>query len=525
MPLDVDTPGTPGWWMQQLWNDLRAERRRLDRLDRYRRGQPDLVIGSRRLHTAFYRFQQQSRSNFAELIVTAMTERMSLRSFQTAAVDDDNGDSAAYRIWSANHLDVGETDFYDDLGTFGVAYCAQGAPLEPGGEPVITIEDPRQMITRQHPLNPLKTIAAFKVFHDSVRRTDYAYLWLPGQMFVAQRSGAKARAGVVQSFAAQAFDLLPFGEQQPDGSVLWQDGPDGIDTLSPDDMGVGYTGPVSETYADGLLPVVRAGNRRGVGEFELHIDLLDRINQTVLNKMVIITLQAFKQRAIETSAEAGEDGGLPDEDEQGNLINYDEIFEADPGALWRLPIGAKIWESQEVNMQGILSSARDDILHLAAVSRTPFPMFSPDSANQSANGASLYREGLTFKVEDRCKIAGRAWAQVMANAFAIKGDTERSNAADITANWHPADRYSILEMAQADAQSTLPRAQKYARIYGMSPAEVKIALAQAQQDAFAAAALSQVAPRPALQVSSQRLGTGSGDGTDAGTASADITTG
>jgi hypothetical protein len=248
-----------------------------------------------------------------------------------------------------------------------------------------------------------------------------------------------------------------------------------------------------------MVPVVKFGNRDGVGEFELHTDLLDRIAHVTLQQMVIATLQAFKQRAMKTSAEAGEDGGLPDEDEHGNPIDYDQIFEADPGALWRLPIGAEIWESGQVDLTGILSASKDWVLHLAACTQTPFPMFSPDSANQSANGASLYREGLTFKVEDRCRIAGAGHAQLLAIAFKLKGDLERGNAADIIVDWAPADRYSILEMAQADAQSSLPLAQKAARIYGMSPAEVKITLAQASQQALAQAALGVAAAGPKQQ--------------------------
>lgn len=499
MPIDVTAANSPGWWMQNLWKQLQGQQDRLQMLDNYRRGRPPLVLGSQRLQSAYYRFQNMARSNFAELIVSAMVERMSVRSIRTAAANDDNGDQAAWRMWSANNLDVGSTDVHDAMGTFGCTYVAVGAP-EQGGQPVITVEDPRQVITVQDSLNPLRTLAAFKVFHDDMRNMDYAYLWLPGEMWVAQRPrraqapsvGPAARWGLLDgpppptpvAFNPRTFDLLPAGEKSGTQIVLADEQPDGVI-----DLPEGYDGPTSEKFTVQVVPVVRFGNRKGIGEFELHTDLLDRINHTVLNKIVIATFQAFKQRAIEVSDTAGDDGGLPDEDENGNPIDYNEIFEADPGALWRLPIGAKIWESGQADMTGILASARDDVLHLAAVSRTPFPMFSPDSANQSANGASLYREGLTFKVEDRCKIAGTAWAQVIAIGFQFLGDEQRGDVGSVIVNWAPADRYSILEMAQADAQSSLPLAQKAARIYGMTPDEVQITLAQASQQAFQQAAL------------------------------------
>jgi hypothetical protein len=522
--VDVSTPGSPGWWMARLFKQLQGDLPRLRALEDYRQGRPPLVLGSQRLQSAFYRFQRQARSNFAELIVSAMTERMSVRSIRTAAANDDNGDQVAWRLWTANNLDVGSTDVHDDMGTYGWTYVAVAAPAADGEEPVVTIEDPRQVTTAQDPIRPDREVAAFKIFHDDVRDMDFVYLWLPGEKWVARRP-RKARSQPITtartalegrppltpvSFSPRAFDLLPIGRSGADGRAVWDpEQPDGV--LDPVLLGEDYDGPTSERYEVQDVPIVKFGNRRCTGEFELHTDLLDRINQTVLNKIVIVTLQAFKQRALETSTEAGEDGGLPDEDEDGNPIDYNQVFEADPGALWRLPIGAKIWESAEVNMQGILASARDDILHLAAVSRTPFPMFSPDSANQSANGASLYREGLTFKVEDRGKIAGRAWAKVVALGFKFKGDEQRGQVADVIVSWAPADRYSILEMAQADAQSTLPAAQKYARIYGMPPDEVAIAMAQRNQDAFmtnlgqsALRVPSTRAPQPQLQPAPDR---------------------
>jgi hypothetical protein len=397
-----------------------------------------------------------------------------------------------------------QTDHYRNIGAFGEGYLAVGSPVEVDGEPIITIEDPRQVTTVQDPLRPWRSLAGFKLFHDPAQRMDFAILWLPGKKWVARRA-RKARMLTVigglhgtptpaaVTFTASDFDMLPVGAPGPDGKPLWADAqPDGV--LQPALLGDGYVGITSEEYDLLDVPMIRAGNRDGVGEFELHTDLLDRITHTVLQQMVIATMQAFKQRALKPSVDAGEDGGLPDEDENGNPIDYNEIFEADPGALWRLPLGAEIWESGQVDLTGILSAAKDYILQLAACTQTPFPMFSPDSANQSANGASLYREGLTFKVEDRCRIAGAAWAQAFAIAFKLKHDAERGNAADVIIDWAPADRYSILEMAQADAQSSLPLAQKAARIYGMSPAEVQITLAQASQQAFLDAAMA--AQRP-----------------------------
>lgn len=469
MPIDdVDTPGSDGWWMQTLWRQLQAKQKRLRILDDYRRGRPPLVLGSESVRTHFYRFQRIARSNFADLIIAAPVERMSVRSIRTAAADDDNGDQAAWAMWSQNNLDVDSTDVHRNFLTFSEAYVSIGLD---NGQPTIVGEDPRQVITAQDPVNPRRTLAAFKLFHDEQQGKDFAYLWLPGRMVVASR--------VARHRVAPIKDL---------------DGPPPPVPVAFSPRGFDLDEQLSESYAVQEVPVVRFGNRDGVGEFELHLDLLDRINHMLLQRIVIATLQAFRQRAITLDPTAGTDGKLPTHDDQGKKIDYDDLFKADPGALWTLPVGAKIWESGIVDLTAILSSVKDDAMHLAAVTRTPFPMFTPDAANQSAEGAQLTREGLVFKVEDRNKIAGRAWAKVMSIAFAFAGDSERADLSKLIVDWQPAERFSLSERASADSLAlSLPAAQKYRIIWGMSPDEVQIALAQRSADQLLAAAL---APTP-----------------------------
>jgi hypothetical protein len=251
LSIDVSTPGSPGWWMQHLWRQLNAEQPRLHRLDLYRRGQPPVVMGvnSERLRTAYARFQSMCRSNFADLIVTAMTNRMSVRAIRTAAANDDNGDQAAWRLWSANGFPVYQTDLYRMMGTFGVAYGAAGSPVDESGEPVLTVEDPRQTITVQDPLQPWRSIAGFKIYHDQQAQKDYAILWLPGQKWVAQRSrkarvpastnlatsGSTQLPGLIPvAFSASAFDMLPVGQAGKDGPVVWAD-------EQPDDVTASHT--------------------------------------------------------------------------------------------------------------------------------------------------------------------------------------------------------------------------------------------------------------------------------------------
>lgn len=500
MPIDVTQQGSDGWWMQQLWRQLSATQKRFTLLEDYRCGRPRLVLGSEAVRSAFARFQRVARSNFADVIVQAMVERMAVRSIRTAKDATDSGDDQAQAMWKANALDIFQSDVYRMMATFGIGYVSLAIPSEddetddgdaddmggpdvetPGDVdfPLITVEDPRQVVTIQDPVNPLRTVAAFKLYHDQMAGEDVAILWLPGRKIVATRP---RQARIVPPRPTQ--DMI---------------GPPPLVPVTFSPAGFTIDEARSEEYALKAIPVVPFGNRDHVGEFELHLDLLDRINHMILQRIVIATLQAFKQRAIELSDLATDDPNdpraLPSHDDEGNPIDYDDLFSADPGALWKLPAGAHIWESSQADITQILTSVKDDAMHLAVVTRTPFSMFTPDAANQSAEGAQLQREGLVFKVEDRTRLAGRAWAEVISIGFRMMGDSQRSPVGGITVDWVPAERYSLAERAQADSLATsLPWAQKMIRIWGMTPAEMQIAQAQRAQDAMLAA--MQVTPLP-----------------------------
>lgn len=482
MPIDFDVKGSPGWWMQRLSVALQRELPRLNLLEAYASGRPPLAWGSEAAQTKFYRLQSTSRTNFAATIVDAPCERMGLRSVQTAADSDVGGDAKAWALIVGNDVDVSIGDAIRLAKKFGRSYLATAAPDEAGGQAIITAEDPRLMIHEPDPVRPRVVRAAFKLFYDAEAELDVAILWLPGEKWVATRPRKgqfrKPRSAfllgapelIPARFSAASFDMAPMREDAADG----------------------YDGFFSERYADQEVPVDVILNPGGVGEFELHTDLLDRINHGILQRVVIATLQAFRQRALKVGA----DTELDDEDEQGNPINYDEIFEAGPDAFWILPPGADLWESNQVDLTGILQSVKDDVLHLSAVTGTPMSMFTPDAAAQSAEGAQLMRERLVFKVEDFQRIVGRALSKTIARAFRYMGDTEgRGDASQVNVSWTPAERFSLSEKGMAASQvgTTLTWEQTQEIVWQQTPAEVEQAKSQRMQDLMVAA---MAAPKP-----------------------------
>lgn len=503
---DADVQFSPAWWMQVMAKRLLNRERmlRFATLDAYRSGCPPLLNATESQRKGFYAFTRVARSNVARVIVRGPAERMAMRSIRTAAPSDNNGDAVAWRYVTSAGLDVAQTDVHSDMLTFSEGYVRVG--VGPDGNPVALRRDPRFCITAQHPLDPTRTIAAFELLWDEIAGRDYAYLWLPGEQWVASRQRTSRPAAVIVPGTAAGMRPWSMGGYYPrlsfsvDAFTMRPTRPEVDDEDFVDDGG-----PYCETFDAQVVPFVRFENRDGVGEFEEHLDLLDRINHTIMIRVITAAVQAWKQRALQQTG--GSSGGADQPDrlptknpDTGEPINWDEVFMPGPDALWKLPPGVTIWESAEVQLQGILSAAQDDLKLLSAVTSTPFSQFSPDAVNQSAEGAQAAKEGQTFKVEDRDRIAARRWAQVVSlmfmfgpedNRYVGEGEQriDRADAGAIVVDWMPAERLSLAEKAQADSlNKSLSTDMAAAKIWGLNPDEVAINRAQRAADALLAPA-------------------------------------
>jgi hypothetical protein len=450
VPIDTDTPRSPGWWLKVLarklhdrnrgagWSMAAVERQRDSRpglvlLRDWYRGDPPLPVGAAGWQAGFREFTRISRTNFAELVVEPTRFRMRPLAWRTAAAGDETGDAKALQVARANDFGVVFSDFAKDMLSLGDAYMIVGEP-RPSGIPLITAETPLQVITA-HATATGEVIAALKMLRDEWDDSEYAYVYLPGEVWVARRESRTASTG---------------------GAVV------GEHWSWDEDL----SGPLPAGFED-VVPVVRASNLDGHGDFETHLDILGRINNGILDRVVAAKIQAFRQRAVK---------GLPDvyppgHEHAGQEVDYTGVFEAAPGSMWQVPDGVEFWESAVNDLSGLRLSIKDDVEQLAAVTATPLHLITPDAASGSAEGASLMREEHILKVEDRRTRAAGALARVMALAFRFMGDDARADVSQIETLWEPAERFSLTEKASAAAQvkGTLPTEAIYTDILQYPP--------------------------------------------------------
>lgn len=464
-PKRAKIPDTDEWWMLRLSKKLGDRIPRIAELEGWMEGNPPTDVRPDNPEgDGFERILKFARLNLAELIINAPLYRMQPLAFKTASAGDDNGDAVAAKYWKMNDMQVTSAKIIEWMLTFSCSYASVGLrnPADRQSGPLIRAEHPFETVTEDDPSNPGYALAALKIYRDDLTNSDIAVLYRENYYRVARHEGNS----ILPNRKKRRWSISP-------GAWTW-------DAPEVEDSEILYTDEgeaVNPTYTQ-YPPIHLFENRQGKGEFEKHLATLQRINHTILQRMIIIAFQAFRQRAVK---------GVPNTDKDGKEIDYSDIFRADPGAVWILPEVAEFWESGQADITPVLTAVKDDIIHLAVSSSTPLFSVVPDAANGSAEGAALQREGLIFKTEACIALADGAFCRTMGSVFEVVGDNERADVHQIEGLWASPRRSSLAERATAGVQATVagvPWRTRMELFIELTPAQIAAAEQQRLDDAF-----------------------------------------
>ncbi|AHH20847.1 putative phage portal protein [Nocardia nova SH22a] len=462
---------TPAEWLPILTRRLDLDMSRMRLLERYLEGDAPLPEAARSQRASWQKFQAEARTNWAELIVESSGDRIVPNGIEVAGSTDSPEAKRAQRIWLNNRMDLVFGSAVRDMLAYGEGILTGW--FDPDGrKAVITAASPLTTVAATDPQQPWRVRAAFKWWRDLDLAQDGAIVWIHG--------------------GYQLFSRPCYTDQQTKRRRLyttasggWRENGDAV-----------ITGKEP--------PVVLLQNPRGFGEYETHLDLINRINRGILHRLHISAMQAYKQRALKT-AEGSE--GLPDKDDKGNDIDYAKLFEPAPGALWDLPPGIDIWESAATDIRPLLEGSMQDIRQLAGVTRTPVSVLIPDSANQAAAGAALTKEGLITKCGKLVTVSATAAAAILVKALDIEG-VALGDEQPLTVLFKPPDQVSLTEKyaAALQARNAGESWASIARnILGYSPEQIaQDALDRAQEQ------LAQALYAPAPPPNPQPIAAGNG---------------
>lgn len=383
MPLeDPDTPESPDWWLLRLGKQLTARQKQLQIWWDWFSGDHPLPQGPKRATEAYKDFQRKARSNFLQEIVNASVNRL-----RVIGIADEKGqaDAEAWRWWQLNHMDRQQRMLWRATLALSTAYLMVGEHPRVARQPLITVEHPRQVIVATDAATG-ERLMALKVWYDDVARRARANVYTPTEVI---------------KYAT---------ETRGPGPMRW--GPRTWTRLTGEEGG----GPHGMTR----VPVVPFECRPFLGEdpvaeFDGVIDIQDRINFGVLNRMTAERYSAFRQKWVR-----GHKFRKVRDPETGLEI-VEQPFVPDPGGVWASS-GENVMfgEFSQTQLGDYLRAHEADIRDLLIISRTPAYTYS-DLVNISADTIEALDVSHVAKVEEHFDGLGESIEETWGLAAEVAG--------------------------------------------------------------------------------------------------------
>ena len=444
--ITSDNDSDDAYWLTTLANQLADDIPRLCKLRTFYDGAETVPVAQIpagvdvSAYAVYQRFVELCPANFARIIADSVSSRQKPIGFRSVS-DKAQRSEEADKAWRSHHMDVKARSVMHDVAVYGSGYFM-----------VTSLENPDRVTALSPWTARVSPNGDNAIYYDYDATSNRESITVARLIRNDDGSVKEVYSRTAVRDAERPSILL---ESATDEIYKVYNDPTANKTFS---FGAGFEwegGAFQYDFAQkcGCLPIIRIGSGSGMGQFEPHVPLLSSIDQQRFQRFCIQEMQAFRQRAISGKIRRTyQPDDMPvilGKAKAGDPIDYSQVFSMGPAALWILPDGADIWESQVTDVTQLITAASSDIKHLAAASGTPLDILSPDVAG-SASGADLKREGLIFKVEDLNARANDALVYVL--RMAIQADDEARNVSEdemFETVWAPIAPNSDLNMAQA----------------------------------------------------------------------------
>lgn len=374
---------TPTEWLQLLTKRYDDQAPRLQLLTDYAEGRPPLPEASKDSTENWLKFQRRSVTPIAGNISKARVDKIHVTGVHLSAENPDVEKLIA-RIMRDTRFQMHIKEAAWGAATCGVSYLMWAR--DTWGRPVITAEKAQDIAVSVDPTRPWEARAALKIWRDEDAGVDQGYLWDGSHRYhVTRPARSKNGATVTKATGGWTFDGEPM-----------------------------YVGRVP-------LAVFKF-NAEGKSVFESVIPIIDAYHHAKLTRDQTFVMQAFRQRALQTTGKTQDQfGGVEAVDDGEDIVQQlSTAFTSSPDALWELPEGMILWESQQTDIRPMGDLLKDTLREIAALSRTPLSMLIPDGANQSAEGAQQAAAALDFDVSSMLTYCQHAVELALVKALEIE---------------------------------------------------------------------------------------------------------
>jgi len=418
---------------------------------------------------AFQDMARLSVTNFLAPVVDVPKSRLNIEGFRFSA-SPTTTDTDAWDIWRRNFLD-GDSDL-----THKGALMSGSAPVlvwpTMDGKAEITVEDPSQVIVAYEAGSRRKRSAALKRWIGDDGLT-YATVYTPEAIYKFRTITSRESGLTIPGYEGRYV----WTRREVDGETWPLANPLGVV-------------PFIEVRANPSLEASPFGG--GCSEFEGQINEQRKINQTVMNMLVTMEYQAFRQRWV-----TGWDyPTLPD----GKTADKAAMVKAGAARLMVFDEGTKVGEFGQADFRPFIETIELWVKAIALSSGTPPYAFTLGSMMNVAGDMMARIEGIqTGKLLAHSRTFGEAWVEVMRLALAIDGNPKAADPA-ITVVWSEFEERTATEqanLAQIARNLGAPDEAVFAMFPGIDQFEAKRWSTQKLTDGLRVAALTPTAAAPA----------------------------
>jgi hypothetical protein len=411
-----------------LFPQYQKEKDRLDRIDHWYRWRQEDIKLPRRATPELKALAEMSKVPWLGLVVSTVSQCMYVDGYRSSldAARPDGEMSQPWKTWHANAFDQRQIAIHRAMLAYGYAFVKvlPGADHE-GKRSVLRGVSPRKM---------------FAVYGDPAEDD-----W---PMYAIQVATAPKGGYLVSFYDENEVHYVGF-----------------------DSVGAAPEWISSQVHGAGVCPFVRYTNQldldgRADGEVEPYIPAASRINKTAFDRLVTQHFSSWKIRTVAGLAQ-------PDDDEAANrkkleLRQEDLLIAEDPDT--------KFGTLDETPLEGFISAWRADIEALAAVSQTPTHALTGQLINLSAEALAAARAGLTQRVTERQKTAGRSHVQALRLGAQLEGHDDEAHDVFARVTWQDMEIRSIAQavdaLGKAATMLQVPVKALWQRIPGVEKSDV-----------------------------------------------------
>lgn len=377
--------------------------------------------------------------NWPRVVVDAIADRLDVKGFRLSGTDV--GDADLWRLWQSNHMDELDLMARLDYLVYGRTYKCVGANEDDPRSPIITVESPRQMITRRD--------SRTGVITDALR------------LYNVENGLAKSATWYRRNETLW-IDL--------DGSTS--------EVKEIDEHGMGRV-PVVPTFRRRRTTIPAGRTLQGTSAMEDIIPITDAAARNISNAQLGQETHAVPQRGV-LGASKGDFV-----DQQGKPLPAWEVYF---GAVWALSNkDAKTFQFDASDMQNF-ERMMDLYARLGSgVSGLPPNYFGLAADDAASADAIRSRESRLVKIAERDQVAlGNSDEEILRIAMRVRDGAWSDELVGMETLWYDAGTPTVASRADATVKlftatdgagrSLLPREMAMEEL-GWSPAKIARALA------------------------------------------------